>query len=102
MGSDNTDLLLHVRDPAHQLAGDGSAWVQDMGVYARRLDLKEVGVVTTIYRGWADYGSDETNPLWRIQKIVLDETSGLTLTDGMAGDGDFNEIWTDREGLSYS
>ena len=97
-----TNLLLGGRDPAHQNAGDGSAWVQQMGVYARRLDLTVSGSITTIFKGWADYGTAEGSPAWRIQKIVLDESSGLTLTDGQAGTGAFDQIYTNRAALSYS
>lgn len=95
-------LLIQGKDPAHQKAGDGSAWVQDMGVYARRIDLTVSGSITTIFKAWADYGTTEGSAAWRIQKIVLDESSGLTLTDGQAGTGAFDQIYTDRASLSYS
>ena len=96
------DTLIAGRDPAHQKAGDGSAWVQDMGVYARRVDLTVAGSITTIYKGWATYGTLETTLAWRIQKLVLDESSGLILTDGQAGDGSFDQDYSDRVNLSYS
>lgn len=97
-----TDTLITGRFKSHQKAGDGSGWVQDMGVYARRVDLTVVGQVTTIYKGWAAYGTVNSDPLWRIQRIIIDETVGLVLTDGQAGTGAFNQDYSDRENLSYS
>lgn len=98
----DTDLLVQGRNLAHQKAGDGSAWTQAMGVYARRMDLETVGAVTTMYKGWAEYGSLDSAPAWRIQKIIIDESNGLVLTDGQAGTGDFDQIYDDREALSYT
>ena len=99
MGS---EILLRGKDLHNQNTGKGSGWVQDMGVYARRIELLEVGAVTTIYKGWAEYGSAENAAVWRMQKLTLDETAGFTLEDGQAGEGKFNQIWDDRGSLSYS
>ncbi len=97
-----SDLLLQGREQAHQKAGDGSAWIQQMGVYARRVNLDVVGAVTTIYKGWADYGSATSATVWRVQKIVIDETTGLILTDTQAGTGAFDQIYDDRTSLTYT
>lgn len=97
-----TGILQRGQDLDNQYAGKGSGWVQDMGVYARRIELIEVGVVTTIYKAWAEYGSAESAAVWRMQRLVLDETVGFTLEDGQAGEGEFNQIWDDRVSLSYS
>lgn len=97
-----SDLLLQGRERAHQKAGDGSAWVQQMGVYTRRVNLDVAGSITTIYKGWADYGTATSAAAWRVQKIVLDETTGLILTDTQADTGAFNQVYDDRTSLTYT
>ncbi len=98
------NLLLQGREAAHQNAGDGSAWVQQMGVYAKRVDLTASGAITTIYKGWAGYGTAESAESWLIAKLVLDESSGLTVTEGVAGGvaNKFTFSWTNRTGHTYS
>jgi len=87
-----------------QLAGDGSAWVNELPQYKKLTDLKTVGSITTIYNGWAAYGSAETSEVWMIQRIILDETTGLDASDLMAGGqvGDFSYRWDQRASHSYS
>jgi len=99
-----TDLLIAGKDAAHQLAGQGSAWVQDMGVYARRIEIRTVGAITTIYKGWAPYGSAEAAAVWMIARLILDATTELDVTDGIAGgvSNTFSFTWTGRAGHAYS
>lgn len=99
-----SSVLFQGKGRVHQNAGSGSAWVQQMGVYARRVELTVSGAITTIYKGWAEYGTEESADDWLIVKLVLDEASGLTVTNGVAGgqSNKFNFSWTNRTGHSYS
>ena len=51
------------------------------------------------YTGEASVGASENNPVWRIKRI--DETTDIVL---LCADGNtnFDNIWTNREALSYS
>lgn len=101
---DAANILRTGKDDFHQLTGHASAWVGEMPQYARRIELREVGDVTTIYKAWAEFGTSESADDWMIVKIVLDGTTGLDVTEGMAG-GDvnlFNFAWTGRAGHTYS
>ena len=97
-------VLISGRDEFRQLAGEASAWVGEMPQYAKRTELRTVGAVTTIYKGWADYGSAESTAAWMIVKIVLDETTGLDAEEGVAGGAVnlFTFTWTDRDTHTYS
>ena len=97
-----TDILMRGRGGADQYVGGGSAWVQQMPVYAARVDSQTAGDITTIYKGWAEWGTADGAAGWRITKTVLDETGGnLALTEGIANNGDFISRWTDRDTLTY-
>lgn len=54
------------------------------------------------YIGWADPGTATSEASWRIQRFT--ETSNLFDIGGEWADGnaDFDNIWDDRETLSYS
>lgn len=84
--------------------GPVSSWVGEMPQYARRVESRTVGQVTTIYKGWAPYGSAEGDSVWMIQRTVIDETVELDVSDGLAGGeaGDFAYSWTQRASHTYS
>jgi hypothetical protein len=64
--------------------------------YEKRYDDAGGGVS---YLGEADPGSDPSDPVWRIQRIV---DSGGDLTVEFAdGDALFNNVWDDRASLTY-
>lgn len=97
-------VLISGRDEFMQLAGKGSAWIGEMPQYAKRTELRTAGTVTTIYKGWADYGSAESASVWMIVKITLDEVSGLDVVEGIAG-GEVNLFtftWDGRVGHTYT
>lgn len=100
------DILIQGRDPVLQLAGPGAAWVNELPVYARRIEANTVGSITTFFKGWAPYGSAEGSAVWMVQRIVLDQTTELDLTDGIAGgvpgEASFAFTWTGRAGHTYS
>jgi len=98
--STEADILLQGRG-VHQNAGQGSAWVQDMGVYQRKVELRTVDSVTTIYKGWAAYGSATADATWLIQRIILDDSQGLDVQDQSAG-LDFTQVWDSRASLTYT
>lgn len=55
---------------------------------------------TITYVGEANPGSDTSSAVWRIKRIVEDSTSiSIEWADG---NGDFDNVYDDREGLSYS
>lgn len=101
---DPSNLLHQGRTPYHQNAGKGSAWVQEMGVYAKRVEIRTVGDVTTIYKAWAEYGTLESAADWMIVQVILDASVELDVTEGIAGGviNEFTFAWTGRAGFAYS
>jgi len=53
------------------------------------------------YHGWAQPGTAKSEAGWRIAKLTY---SGFNVTDIQFADGDveFDNIWDNRESLSYS
>jgi len=98
-----TEILLRGKDMNNQMVGETSAWVGEMPQYARRIEIRTVGDVTTIYKAWAPYGSAEGSAVWMVQRIVLDSSTELDVDDGLAGGvaGAFGFTWTGRAGHSY-
>lgn len=69
------------------------------GAQKRSVRLDEDGVLT--YVGDADPGASEAGAVWRIQR--LDSTVADDLTILWAdGNSQFDNIWDNRAGLSYS
>jgi hypothetical protein len=99
-----TEILLRGKDINDQLVGEASAWINEMPQYARRIEIRTVGDITTIYKAWALYGSGEGDAVWMIQQIILDATTELDVTDGLAGGkaAVFTFTWTGRAGHTYS
>lgn len=64
--------------------------------YATRIDDTSTASVT--YIGKAPIGSGAASAVWQIQK--LDETSGLIKT-WADSNANFDNIWSDRLGLTY-
>lgn len=97
-------VLISGREEFQQLAGKGAAWVGEMPQYAKRVEIRTVGAVTTIYKGWADYGTAESAEDWMIVKLTLDDTSGLDVVEGIAGGAVnlFSYAWTARAGHTYT
>jgi len=52
-----------------------------------------------IYSGYAVIGSSESEAVWQIKRI---DTTTLVKTLFAGGNSSFNNIWDNREGLSYS
>jgi len=67
-------------------------------VYTKLLD--DASTTSTLYLGEALPESIESNPVWRIQKIVFD-ASGNVDSVRFAGTGTFTQIWNDRTSLTY-
>ena len=63
--------------------------------------LKEDSVTSGIfYKCWAAQGSDQGDPVWRIQKM---DTVNYDLAKTWAdGDTNFDNVYDDRESLTYS
>lgn len=78
--------------------GNGNAVMEISGDMALRY-VVDSGVATTYYLGKAFPGSDSGDAKWQIKKI--DESDGTVIT-WADGDSDFDNIWDDRESLSYS
>ncbi len=99
----STEILLRGKDLNNQMVGEASAWVGEMPQYARRIEIRTVGDVTTIYKGWARYGSAEGDSVWMVQRLVLDSSTELDVDDGLAGSvaGVFEFSWTGRAGHTY-
>lgn len=61
--------------------------------------IDEVGGATT-YIGLAQAGTASSDASWKIQKMTV--TGTLTEVEFASGSNQFNNIWDDRVGLSYS
>lgn len=68
-------------------------------VYTKLID--DVSTISTLYLGEAVPESLESDPVWRIQKIVFD-SSGNVDEVRFAGTGTFTQIWNDRTSLTYT
>jgi len=108
MGLQGSRILLRGKDSFDHMVGPASAWVEAMPQYTKRVELRIVTVITTIYKGWALPGTAEATAEWMIEEIVLDETTGLDVSNKLAGgnpaDGQdpFKFTWNGRAGHSYS
>jgi hypothetical protein len=68
-------------------------------VYAERVDFVED---THLFKGWALPGSLESAAAWKIQKLTFVGADGNVVITWAAGAASFDNIWSDRIGLSYS
>lgn len=78
--------------------GDGTLVRQHVGTYATQIQIDSVDV-NVQYIGRAVLGSLTSAPVWQIQK--LNENTGTVIT-WADGDNAFDNIWDNRELLSYS
>jgi hypothetical protein len=65
--------------------------------------VKRVDFVSefVLYRGEAEVGSLEGNPVWRIRKITLGSDDDVT-EQYADGDDTFTKIWSNRLSLVYT
>jgi hypothetical protein len=64
---------------------------------ALRIDDNGAGLV---YTGYADLGTADTDPLWRIKRIqTTGDNTVITYADG---DRNFDNVWDDRDSLTYA
>ena len=61
--------------------------------------IEDSGNINISYVGKSATGSVTSTATWQVRR--LDETTGL-IQEWADGDSDFNNIWDDRESLSYS
>ena len=55
-----------------------------------------------IYKGWAQPGSLTNAPVWRIQRLTFTGADDDLTVEWADGDGEFDNIWDNRAGLTYS
>lgn len=70
---------------------------EDEVPYSKRIDFLNDGL---LYRGEAQPGAIESNPVWRIRRITIGP-DGDTLEEWADGDASFSKRWSDRATLSY-
>lgn len=70
---------------------------EDEIMYSKRVDFIDD---STLYRGEAVPGSDESEAVWRIRKITIAVDNDVTET-WAGGNDNFDKAWADRAGLSY-
>lgn len=108
MALQGSRILTSGRDSFDQMVGPAAAWVELMPQYTKRIELRVVGAITTIYKGWALPGTLEATGEWLVEEIILDETVGLDVSDKLAGgnpaqgDDPFKFTWDGRAAHSYS
>ena len=108
MGLQSSRILVRGKDSYDQMVGPASAWVDLMPQYKKLTELRIVGAITTIYKGWALYGTAEATAEWMIEEIIIDETIGLDGSNKLAGgnpaqgDDPFKFTWDGRAGHTYS
>jgi len=52
------------------------------------------------YFGYADLGTADTDPLWRIKRVTV--SSNITKVEYADGNRDFDNVWDDRGSLTYA
>jgi YD repeat-containing protein len=67
--------------------------------YTTLLDYDAQGNV--IYVGYASPGSLSSQPVWRIKKMNYDAAGNLISVKYADGDLNFDNVWDDRENLTY-
>lgn len=70
---------------------------EDEIMYSKRVDFIDD---STLYRGEAVPGSDESAAVWRIRKITIAVDNDVSET-WAGGNDNFDKSWLDRESLSY-
>jgi len=70
------------------------------GLYARRMDFDISG--NLIFVGRADIASITSAAVWQIVKIAYDVSGNPLSITWADGDDEFDNIWDNRTGLSYS
>lgn len=78
--------------------GAGNAVLEVTGDLALKY-VADGSVDTTYYLGTAAPGSDGADAVWQIKKI--DESTGTVIT-WADGNSDFDNVWDDRESLTYA
>lgn len=66
--------------------------------YAERTDFVGENI---IYKGWAVPGSLTTQPVWRVQRIVIDDVNDDVSKQWANGTALFDKVWDDRASLTY-
>jgi len=69
-------------------------------MYAKRVDFVEDEDL--LYRGEAIPGSVDSASVWRIRKITVSAVDSDVNETWADGDDNFDNIWNDRLGLTYS
>jgi len=96
------DVILNISQGQTVLGGSGTTVTNDVSVvdkqYAKRI-AKDSGDSNLEYIGNAEPGTSDSSASWQIKRV--DTTSG-TIILFADGDADFDNVWDDREGLSYS
>ena len=70
---------------------------EDEKVYSKRTDFITDEL---LYRGEADPGSIESDPVWRIRKITI-SLDGDVSEEWADGNANFDNVWADRLALTY-
>jgi hypothetical protein len=65
---------------------------------AYTLRTETVGSIT--YVGQAAIGSSESDPVWRIRRIT--DTAGNLTLEYVDGNAEWDSVWDNRAGYSYS
>lgn len=78
------------------LAGASSGGEEEVA-YSKRIDFVSDD---QLYRAEAVPGSDESDPVWRIRKVVL-ASDGDVVETWAEGDANFDKIWSNRETYNY-
>ncbi len=108
MALNSSRILIRGKESYDQMVGPASAWVDLMPQYRRKVELRTVGNITTIYKGWSLFGTLDATAEWMLQQIIIDVTTELDVTEGLAGgnpaqgNDPFNFTWTGRAGHAYS
>lgn len=79
-------------------AGPAGPSAEDLEMLSERIDFISDSL---LYKGWADPGTSESDPAWRIQKVVIgvDDDVAKTYPNGSTA---FAFEWTERDNLTYT
>jgi hypothetical protein len=82
-----------VQSPARP---NGSSVEQVSGAYATRIHQVNSNL---IYYGWAEIGTSDASPKWRIMRQQT--VASIVRGEYADGNGDFDNVWTNHESLTY-
>lgn len=87
----------------HQILADGSVWDGSTSVTPLAIRyIVDSGDTLIYYLGRAAVGSGTGSAVWQLQRMTYSATTDDVIVEWADGNSDFDNIFDNREALSYS